>query len=200
MSGCDFDTLEALAFGELTPALTDAARSHVAACAVCARELELLRAERGLFAERAKASSPLPGFSAALARSRWSGDAVVVAAKAPPPAAPRRFPWAISGFGVAVAAAFAGLFLFSSKVAPLIDPPAAAPIIAEPATGDFCRDEAFYNGITTPPKLPAVCEMPEPAADPEPRGGGCAPDPAGEIGTCDHDSHVTEACYPPLPD
>jgi hypothetical protein len=199
MSGCDFDALEALAFGELTPALADAALSHVAGCASCARELELLRAERGVFADRAKASSPLPGFSAALARSRWSGDAVVVAAKAPPPVAKHRFPWAIPGLGVAAAAAFAGLFLLPSKVAPLIDPPTAAPIVVEPATGDFCRDESFYSGITAPPRLPAVCEMPEPAEDPAPCGGGCAPDPDGEIGTCDHDSHVTEACYPPLP-
>lgn len=200
MSGCDFDTVEALAFGELTPALAAATTSHVAGCAACARELELLRAERGLFADRARASSPLPGFSAALARSRWSSPAAVVVAKAPPPVAPRRFPWAISGLGVAAAAAFVGLFLLPNKVAPLLDPPTAAPIVAEPATGDFCRDEAFYNGITAPPKLPVVCEMPEPTDDPEPCGGGCAPDPVEEIGARDHDSHVTEACYPPLHD
>lgn len=73
MSGCDFDALESLAFDELTPTLADEARAHVATCPACAAELGLLRAERGAFAERARASAPLPGFSAALARSRWSG-------------------------------------------------------------------------------------------------------------------------------
>ncbi|MEP7125008.1 MAG: hypothetical protein ABJE95_29025 [Byssovorax sp.] len=195
MSGCDFEAVEALAFGELTPLLADAVSAHVVGCPACAKELELLRAERGVFVERAKASPPLPGFSAALARSRWSRPEVVVA-KAAPIAAPRRFPWAFSAIGVAAAAAFAGLYLLPSTTVALIDPPAAAPVVAEPATGDFCHDESFTTGITTPPKVPVVCEMPSPAADPEPCDKGCTGE---EIDTGNNDSRVTEACYPPLP-
>ncbi len=111
MSGCDFDALESLAAGELTPELASKARSHAAACPACAEELALLRAERAAFADRARGSAPLPGFAAVLARSRWSGPPAAPAPKAPPPAARPSFPWAVSAFGVAAAAAFAGLFL-----------------------------------------------------------------------------------------
>lgn len=207
MSGCDFDALESLAFGELAPAPAEAARAHVAACAACARELALLQRERGAFAARAQATtSPLPGFSAALARSRWSGPPAVVA-KAPPQAVKPRFPWAIPAFGVAAAAAFAGLFLLPPAVTTQLVPAAEAPIAAEPATEDFCRDEAFYNSITSPAKSPTVCEMPEPvaarpacAAEPS-ECGSCAVEanPSAGNDTCEHDSRVTEACYQTLP-
>lgn len=224
MSGCDFDTIESLAFDELTPTLADEARAHVATCPACAAELGLLRAERGAFADRAKASSPLPGFSAALARSRWSGpvpaepraaqspgviwDLAPIPAKAPPATTRSRLPWAISAFGVAAAAAFAGLFLLPPRDTTQIEAPPEGPIVAEAASQDFCRDEAYYDGITAPPKTATVCEMPEPrgageAADGEPGQcgscGSCAREPAGAIDTCAHDSPVTEACYPPLP-
>jgi hypothetical protein len=203
MSACDFDTLESLAFEELAPALAVAARAHVATCPACARELALLRSEQRVFAERAKAPSPLPGFSAALARSRWSG-APAVAAKAPPPAVKPSFPWAISAFGVAAAAAFAGLFLVPPTATTRIEEPASPPITAEPASEDFCHDEAFYNGITHPPKSANACEMPartvaRAAAAEVAECGACAPDPSDGIDTCGHDSCVTEACYTPLP-
>jgi hypothetical protein len=200
MSGCDFDTLESLAFEELTPALADAARAHVAGCAACARELDLLRVERGLFAARAQISAPLPGFSAALARSRWSSPAVVPA-KPPPAPAKSRFPWAVSAFGVAAAAAFAGLFFLPFKGPTLIEPPAEAPIVAEPASEDFCHDEAFYSGVTVSPRSPTVCEMPEPAAETNEPCGGCSHEAEADgIDSCDHDSSVTETCSEPLHD
>jgi hypothetical protein len=206
MSACDFDALEALAFEELRAAEADAVRAHVAGCAACTSELGLLRAERGVFAARAKASPPLPGFSAALALSRWSAPEVVPA-KAPPPASTRRFPWAVSAFGIAAAAAFSGLFLLPPPGAPLISPPTEGPIVAEPASEDFCHDEAFYNGITHAPKTVAVCEMPEQPGTPtfveaqpgsEPCGS-CAHDAPEEIDTCGQGSCVTEVRESPLP-
>ncbi len=209
MSACDFDTLEALAFEELGAAEAEAARAHVAGCAACATELGLLRAERGVFAARARASPPLPGFSAALALSRWSIPEAAPA-KAPAPVATRRFSWVVSAFGIAAAAAFAGLFLLPPQGTPLISPPAEGPIVAEPASEDFCHDEAFYSGITHAPRTVAVCEMPEqpgvpafvepdPAAEPCGSCGSCAHDAPEEIDTCAHGSCVTEADESPLP-
>ena len=209
MSGCDFDTLESLVAGELTPELAAATRSHAASCSACARELALLRAEREVFAVRAKApsllssSSPLPGFSAALARSRWSGPPVA-RAKAPPPVVKPTFPWATSAFGVAAAAAFAGLFLLPPTGAIRMEEPSERSLLVEPASEDFCHDEAFYNGITSSPKSPNACEMPAhtvarataPADTAE--CGSCAPEASGGIVTCGHDSCVTEACSSPL--
>lgn len=205
MSGCDFDTLESLVAGELTPELAVEARAHVAACPACARELALLRAERAVFAERARDSAPLPGFSAALARSRWSGPPVV-AAKAPPPAVKPSFPWAISAFGVAAAAAFAGLFLVPPRGTPRIEEPTGQAITVEPASEDFCHDEAFYSGITSAPKGPNACEMPAPtvaratAAAETTQCGSCETEAASEIDTCTHGSCVTEPCSSPLHD
>ena len=204
MSGCDFDTLESLAAGELAPELAGQARSHAAACPACAKELALLRAERAAFADRAKSSAPLPGFAAVLARSRWSGPPVV-APKAPPPAAKPSFPWAVSAFGVAAAAAFAGLFLVPPGGAPRIEEPADLTIVAEPGSEDFCHDEVFDIGITSAPKGPNACEMPAhtaaraPAAVDTLECGSCAPEPTEGIVTCGHDSCVTEACSSPLP-
>ncbi len=201
MSGCDVDALEALAFEELPPARAEEARAHVAGCAACARELGLLRAERGAFADRAKASSPLPGFSAALAKSRWSAP-TTAPVKAPPPTLTARFLWAAPAFGVAAAAAFAGLFLLPPPDPTRVDRPAAPLIVAVPASENFCRDEAYYDGFTAPAKAATVCEMPEPTGAEEGCGScrACAPAPREEIGTCAHDSPVTEACYSPLPD
>ena len=215
MSGCDLDTLESLAFDELTPTLADAVRAHVAACPACAAELGLLRAERRAFAERARDSAPLPlpGFSAALALSRWSGPVAPepraaqspgpVPAKAPLRAARSRFTWATPAFAVAAAAAFAGLFLMPPRDPAQIASPTEAPILAEPAPQVFCRDEAYYDGITAPPRTPTTCEMPEHADAGEPADE--PPAPCGSrahdaIDTSDDDSRVTEACYPPLPD
>lgn len=205
MSGCDFDALESLAAGELTPEQALAARAHVATCPACARELALLHAERAVFAERARNAAPLPGFSAALARSRWSGPPVV-AAKAPPPVVKPSFPWATSAFGVAAAAAFAGLFLVPPGATPRIEEPAARAITPEPASEDFCHDEAFVTGITSPPKDPNACEMPAhittwvKAAAETPECASCAPEGAEGFDTCGHDSCVTEPCSSPLHD
>lgn len=204
MSGCDFDTLESLAFEELSSALADEARAHVATCPACARELGLLRAERGVFADRARASTPLPDFSAALARSRRSRPAVVSVKASPSAASPRRH-WAIPAFGVA-AAAFAGIFLLPPNGPARIEPPAEVPIVAEPASEDFCHDEAFYSRLTSSPKSPDVCEMPErtfaPATIQYCAFAAEADSPAGPAGidTCEPDSYVTEARCPPLPD
>jgi hypothetical protein len=215
MSGCDLEALESLAFGELTPTLAQAANAHVATCPACAAELSLLLAERGAFAERARDSAalPLPGFSAALALSRWSGPVAPepraaqspgpVPAKAPLRAAKSRFTWVVPAFAVAAAAAFAGLFLLPPRDPAQIESPPWAPILAEPASQDFCRDEAFYDGITAPPRTATVCEMPEHVGAQEPAAGEISP-----CGSCAHetictgddDSSVTEACYPPLPD
>ena len=199
MSGCDFDALESLAAGELTPELAGKARSHAADCPACARELALLRAERAAFADRARDSAPLPGFAAALALSRWSGPEAI-APKAPPPAARPSFPWAISAFGVAAAAAFAGLFLVPPGGAPRIEESDDRSITAEAASEDFCRDESFYSGITSAPKGPNACEMPAysmaraTATADTTVCGSCAPEPTEGIVTCGHDSCVTEPC------
>ena len=204
MSGCDFDALESLAAGELSPELASEARAHAATCPACARELALLRAERAVFAERARDAAPLPGFSAALARSRWSG-APVVAAKPPPPVVKPSFPWATSAFGVAAAAAFAGLFLVPPGGTPRIEEPSKQAITAEPASEDFCHDEAFYNGITSSPKGPNACEMPAhtaaraTATADTTECASCEPEAAEEIDTCGHGSCVTEPCSSPLP-
>lgn len=199
MSGCDFDTLESLAAGELAPELASAVRAHAAACPACARELALLRAEREVFADRARDSSALPGFSAALALSRWSGPPVV-AAKAPPPVVKASFPWATFAFGVAAAAVFAGLFLVPPRGTARIEETAEESISVEPASEDFCHDEAFYNGITSPPKGPTACEMPAHTAAQATvtadmtECGSCAHETADGIVTCGHDSCVTEPC------
>jgi len=204
MSGCDFEDIESLAYGELPPDRAAAALAHAAACPACAHELTLLRSERALFADRARATSALPGFSAALALSRWSGPPAI-AAKPLHPAAQPRFPWALSSFGVAAAAACAGLFLLPPTRSTRIEAPAQAPIAAEPAPEDFCRDETFSSGITSPAKSPTTCEMPtRPAAPALPTAaetsecGSGAPEasPASAgIVTCGHDSFVTDACY-----
>jgi hypothetical protein len=203
MSGCDFDALESLAAGELAPELVGKALSHAADCPACARELALLRKERAAFADRARDSAPLPGFAAALALSRWSVPEAP-APKAPPPAARPSFPWAVSAFGVAAAAAFAGLFLVPPGGAPRIEEPAERSITAEPASEDLCHDEAFYTGITSAPRSPNACEMPAVAVARATATadttvcGSCAPEPDEGIVTCGHDSCVTEPCSSPL--
>ena len=51
--------LESLVMGELDAGDARALRAHVATCSVCANELELLTAERALFARRAEALDAL---------------------------------------------------------------------------------------------------------------------------------------------
>lgn len=72
MIGCDPETVEAYALGELEGARAGQVRAHFVGCAACSRELELLRAERRAFAARARQhdARPLPAFEAVLAASR----------------------------------------------------------------------------------------------------------------------------------
>lgn len=69
MTPCPFsDALDELAAGELDAAAAARARDHAAGCASCGRELALLRAERTLFAARARSlrDDPAAGDFAAL--------------------------------------------------------------------------------------------------------------------------------------
>jgi hypothetical protein len=57
---CDPEALDALVLGELAPERAAEVSAHADGCAACAKERELLRAERTLMARRAEAEPALP--------------------------------------------------------------------------------------------------------------------------------------------
>jgi hypothetical protein len=57
---CDLEAIEALVLGELSPERAAEVAAHAESCAACAKEREMLRAERALLARRAQAEPALP--------------------------------------------------------------------------------------------------------------------------------------------
>jgi Putative zinc-finger len=209
MSGCRFDAIEAWVYGELDPAEEAAVEAHARGCSACAGEAAALRAERGLFAERARLEGPPPGLATVLARARWSVDPAPRAPERKAPSLLRRVPWA--ALSVAAAAAVAGIF----AVPPPPEGPApsddARLIRAEPAVcfedeGGYCDSPAITWTVgpqTNPGAAPRGRVAPPRDADLTATtaatecGARLFSTPDDEC-TCASRSCVTGACVPSL--
>ena len=99
MSTCHDEELLALARGELPPDQARIREAHVASCAACAEELELLRADVALFRARAaRSDGPPPATWEAIARRIGPGAPIPIRR-----ASSRRVVWYAAG-AVALAA------------------------------------------------------------------------------------------------
>jgi hypothetical protein len=152
VSGCDWEGVEAYALGELDGERAARVRAHLGACAACARELALVRAERRALAAYARRDArPLPAFEAVLARAN---------ARAPAPPA-RRAPPAWLGLGACAAAAAVVLQFLPGVGSPLPfsegDPSAPACWLEEPPRSDLAvasAEDAFRACLVVTPNSP----------------------------------------------